>query len=92
MLFPMDGMSSLLEGLIVMRYAEFEAKLVRILSITKIRDNDFDPTLHELEITGRGIQVGGILRGAEAILSGYARQPKTEPAGQSPKRHNRGKD
>jgi circadian clock protein KaiC len=79
---PDQGMSSLLEGLIVMRYAELEARICRLLAITKIRDSDFDPFLHEYKITGRGIEVGGTFRGVEALLSGYGREPQAVLAGQ----------
>jgi circadian clock protein KaiC len=73
-------MSSLLEGLIVMRYAEVEGRICRLLGITKVRDSDFDPFLHEFSITDQGIKVGGVLTGLEAILSGYAREPAALPA------------
>jgi hypothetical protein len=57
-----------------------------------MRDSDFDPHPHELEISGGGIQVGKVLRGAEAILSGYAREPKRVSSGVQPKRRNRSKE
>ncbi|HEU5017513.1 MAG TPA: ATPase domain-containing protein [Pseudolabrys sp.] len=89
MRLPIDGMSSLLEGLMLLRYAEVEGRVQRLLSITKIRDSDFDPFLHEMKITNRGIEVGGRLSGAEAILSGYAREPKAVPTGQLPQKRHR---
>jgi circadian clock protein KaiC len=76
---PSKGLSSLLEGLMLMRYAEGEGQVRRILAITKIRDSGFDPFLHEFKITERGIEVGGTFRGVEAILSGFAREPNVAP-------------
>jgi circadian clock protein KaiC len=73
---PSKGLSSLLEGLILMRYAEIEGRVRRIVSITKIRDSDFDPFLHEFAIRGGGVEVGDVLLGYEALLSGFGREPQ----------------
>jgi circadian clock protein KaiC len=73
---PRLGLSSLLEGLMLMRYTEIDGQVRRIVSVTKIRDSAFDPLLHEYKITERGIEVGGTFTGVEAILSGFAREPK----------------
>jgi circadian clock protein KaiC len=81
---PSQGLSSLLEGLIVMRYTEVDGEVRRLLSITKIRDSSFDPFLHEFQIAERGIEVTGRFSGVEAVLSGYARVPKAVPAGEGP--------
>lgn len=80
---PSQGMSSLLEGLIILRYAELNGQIRRILSITKIRDSDFDPFLHEFEITPNGIEVRGTFVGVEAMLSGHGRAPRVIAAGES---------
>jgi circadian clock protein KaiC len=77
MTLPTYGLSSLLEGLIVLRYAEVRGKVQRLISITKIRDSDFDPYLHEVKITDRGMVVGGTIAGLEALLSGFAREPNS---------------
>jgi circadian clock protein KaiC len=76
MILPAYGLSSLLEGLIVLRYAEVRGRVHRILSITKIRDSDFDSLLHDVTMTDRGMVVGAPMRGLEALLSGFAREPK----------------
>ena len=76
MQLPVDGMSSLLEGLLNMRYVEVRGELRRLIAITKLRDSDFDARLHEFRITARGIEVGEPFRGLEAVLSGYARKPR----------------
>ncbi|MGF7162105.1 circadian clock protein KaiC [Rhodoligotrophos appendicifer] len=75
MQLPIDGMSSLLEGLIVMRFAEIGGLVARVISITKLRDSDFDPYLRQYTISEKGIHVGGTFTGVEAILSGYGREP-----------------
>lgn len=84
---PSKGLSSLLEGLILMRYTELEGRLRRVLSITKIRDSGFDPRLREFEITGRGIEIGEPIQGVEAALSGFAREQRVaEPESRRPGR------
>jgi circadian clock protein KaiC len=76
MQLPVDGMSSLLEGLLNMRYVEVQGELRRLIAITKLRDSDFDARLHEFNITSRGIRVGEPFRGLEALMSGHARKPR----------------
>lgn len=73
---PDKGLSSLLEGLILMRYTELDGRVRRLVSVTKIRDSAFDPGLREFEITSRGIEIGAAIHGMEAVLSGFAREPK----------------
>jgi circadian clock protein KaiC len=73
---PSKGVSSLLEGLILMRYAEVEGQVRRVISVTKIRDSDFDPFLRELNVSTAGLEVGGTFQGVEAILSGFGRETR----------------
>jgi circadian clock protein KaiC len=72
---PTSDLSSLLEGLIIMRYAELEGRIQRLLSITKQRDSGFDPCLRRYEITARGIEVGAAFSGVEGLMSGFAHEP-----------------
>ncbi|MGQ9364996.1 RAD55 family ATPase [Azospirillum sp. ST 5-10] len=78
---PVAGISSLAESMITLRYVEVEARTRRLLSVLKIRDSDFDPSLQEFEITDRGFDVLGPFTGYEQMLSGFAHT--TEPAGGS---------
>jgi circadian clock protein KaiC len=73
---PEKGLSSLLEGLILMRYTELEGRIRRVVSVTKIRDSAFDPGLRVFEVTPRGIEIGERLHGVEAALSGFAHEPR----------------
>jgi circadian clock protein KaiC len=73
---PSKGLSSLLEGLILMRYTELDGRIRRVVSVTKIRDSSFDPRLREFEITARGIEIGAPIHGVEAALSGFAHEQK----------------
>lgn len=68
---PSKGLSSLLEGLILMRYAEVQGQVRRLVSITKIRDSDFDPFLHEFKVVGGRLEVGDVFAGFERLLTGF---------------------
>lgn len=70
---PSKGLSSLLEGLILMRYAEVQGQVRRLVSITKIRDSDFDPFLHEFKVVGGRLEVGDVFAGFERLLTGFGR-------------------
>ena len=86
---PSKGLSSLLEGLILMRYTELDGRIRRVVSVTKIRDSGFDPSLREFEITPRGIEIGEPIHGVEAALSGFAREPKLVRPGDRPQKKHR---
>jgi circadian clock protein KaiC len=85
---PTMGLSPLLESLIVMRFAELEAKVRRVISVMKLRDSDFDAQLCEFEITRKGVRISHSLSHAEALLTGTARlrQPSPPPAATATKR------
>ncbi len=53
------------DNLVLMRYVEVRSRLHRVLSIIKVRNSDFDPTLYEYVITSEGLRIGGVLEGAE---------------------------
>jgi circadian clock protein KaiC len=71
---PVSGLPSLAEVLVLMRYVELQSKLFRLISVFKVRDGAFDPTIREFVITDTGIAVGEPFEGLEAVLSGIARQ------------------
>ena len=79
---PVRGISPLLEDLIVMRYVELNANLHRIVSVLKLRESEFDPTIREFAITKRGLQVLGNLQGVEAIMTGNAHVASGDGKGQ----------
>jgi circadian clock protein KaiC len=72
---PIYGISSLVENLIALRYVEYHSRSRRLLSVLKVRDNDFDANLREFTITDHGIVLGGNFGGAGQVLSGFAREP-----------------
>ncbi|HYH40009.1 MAG TPA: ATPase domain-containing protein [Azospirillum sp.] len=74
---PINGISSLAEGMLALRYVEVEARTRRLLSIVKVRDSGFDPALHEFEITDGGVRIAGRFAGYQGMLRGYAEVPES---------------
>lgn len=70
---PIEGVSTLAETLILLRYVELHSRLSRLISILKVRDGVFDPTIREFLISDAGINVGAPFQATEAVLSGLAR-------------------
>ena len=65
---PIQGLSAATQNIIVLRHVEHEARLLRSLSILKIRDDDYDPSIRELLFTDHGIRLGDKFP-AEVLLS-----------------------
>ena len=75
---PAEGISPLLEDLVVMRFSEVNGALRRIISVLKLRESEFDPAIREFVIDGDGLHVGGRVDGMEAIMTGTAHAPTGE--------------
>jgi circadian clock protein KaiC len=71
---PVSGMSSLAEVMVLLRFVELQSRLYRLISLLKVREGTFDPTIREFAITSGGIAVGEPFEGVEAVLSGMARE------------------
>jgi circadian clock protein KaiC len=71
---PVSGMSSLAEVMVVLRYVELRSRLFRLISLIKVREGTFDPTIREFAITDAGIVVKEPFLGVAAVLSGMARE------------------
>ena len=69
---PIDDLSSLAENLILLRYIELRSQLYRLISLMKVRDSDFDPSLREFTIDFNGLAIRDTPATAEAILSSLA--------------------
>lgn len=54
---PAPDLSSIVDNLLVMRFVEEPGELKRQLSILKIRDNPYDPSLLQVCISDRGLDV-----------------------------------
>lgn len=77
---PFQGMSAIVENLILLRLVELESRLIPVISIAKTRDGERDSTLRKLYISGEGIGLSEPLEEVEGLLTGYARRPAKAPA------------
>lgn len=69
---PAPELSSLVDNLLMLRFVEVEADLRRVLTILKVRDSDYDPSLRDFTITGDGIRLEPSFEKMSMVLSGSA--------------------
>lgn len=78
---PAPEISSIVENLLLLRFAEVRARVHRLLAILKVRDSGYDPRLMEFTIGAGGLEVSDTGESAEALLSGFANTPgPSDPA------------
>jgi circadian clock protein KaiC len=77
---PVNGMSSLADVMVFLRYVEIRSTLYRLISLFKVQEGAFDPTIREFTIIDAGIVVGTPFEGVEAVLSGIAREASRRTA------------
>jgi circadian clock protein KaiC len=63
-------LSYLSDTTVLLRFFESNGRLRRAISVTKSRTSDHALSIHELQLTHRGIEIGQPLDGFEGILSG----------------------
>jgi circadian clock protein KaiC len=71
---PIQGVSSIAEIILVLRYVELRSELHRMVSVLKVRDLGINPALHRFMITSRGIVIEPDSGNAEKILAQAMRQ------------------
>jgi circadian clock protein KaiC len=64
------GISHLADNIILIRYAELNSQLIKVICCLKKRLGDFEPELRQLKIDQKGIHVGEKLENLHGILSG----------------------
>jgi circadian clock protein KaiC len=69
---PRHDLTQLADNLILLRFSETDARMHRLVSILKVRDSDFDPTVREFTISPEGIKIQEGYDTAEAILGSLA--------------------
>jgi circadian clock protein KaiC len=79
---PPAGISAVLENWIALRFTEIGSRLRRLISVLKVRDSGFDPTVREFELTDHGIIVGdpvavGAITDAQADADAPSRPPRS---------------
>ena len=69
---PAPELSSIVDNLFLMRFVEYRAELKRALSVLKMRDSLYEPSLLEVVISNRGIELARSFGDAATVLSGSA--------------------
>lgn len=67
------GLSGLAENVILLRYIERTARLHRVISITKLRDSEFDSALREFFIGKSGIEIAPSSETVLSLMGGEVR-------------------
>jgi circadian clock protein KaiC len=73
---PINGISHIVENMVLLRFVEMRARLYRMLSVLKVRDSEYDSALREYHITPKGVELADTFQSAESILSGRAQPAK----------------
>ncbi len=68
------GVSYLVDNVILLRYAEIDGAIIRVIGCLKKRLGYYQPELRTFSISSEGIQVGGKLSGMHGILTGVPEQ------------------
>ena len=73
-----QGVSALVDNIILLEYVEVASELKRLISIVKQRGAGYDGNVRELLITNRGIELANDPTSARAILEhwGHVRRPR----------------
>ncbi|OQX84885.1 MAG: hypothetical protein B6D63_03580 [Candidatus Latescibacteria bacterium 4484_7] len=64
------GVSYVMDNAILLRFAEVDGRIVRVIGSLKKRLSGFKPELREFEVTGKGLEVGKKIEGLEGVLRG----------------------
>jgi circadian clock protein KaiC len=54
---PINGLSAATQNIILMRHIEHRASMLRVMVILKVRDDDYDARMREIQITDAGIRL-----------------------------------
>jgi circadian clock protein KaiC len=72
-------LSASVENILLLRYVELRSQLHRFISILKVRESAYDPSIREFRITSRGFEVARTSESAEVVL-GQLQIPARAPA------------
>lgn len=65
-----DQVGAALDNIVTLQYVELRSELHRLISILKVRESDFDPSIREFTISEGGLHVANTFGSAEAVLTG----------------------
>ena len=69
------GVSAFVDNLLFLRFVEARGEVKRLMSITKMRDSDFDPGVRAVEIGAAGLRIAGRYAAGGDVI------PSAEPLG-----------
>ena len=67
---PINGMSAATQNIILLRHVEHRAKLLRAMTILKLRDSDYDPGVREVRFTDDGIRLFNTFDNDSSLITG----------------------
>ena len=67
---PINGLSAATQNIILLRHIEHRAAMLRVLAILKVRDDDYDARMRELQITDDGIRLLDTFAAESGVASG----------------------
>jgi circadian clock protein KaiC len=70
---PFSNASRMCHNIVLLRYCELQSRLDRIVGVIKMRDSNFDPTLHAFSIEDNGAVIAGPIPAADQLLLGQPR-------------------
>ncbi|WNG52070.1 AAA family ATPase [Archangium minus] len=65
---PPVSLSASVENILFVRYVELRSQFHRLISILKVRESGYDPSIREFHISARGLEVARTFESAEAVL------------------------
>ena len=71
---PGSEISALAEAMVLLRYVELRSRLCRLISLSKVREGAFDPTIREFSITDTGVVIGKPFEGVQTALDDRAHE------------------
>jgi circadian clock protein KaiC len=67
---PIIGLSAATQNIMLMRHIEYRASMLRVMVILKVRDDDYDARMREIQITDNGIRLLDTFAAELQIASG----------------------
>jgi circadian clock protein KaiC len=67
---PINGLSAATQNIIMLRHIEHRATMLRVLAILKVRDDDYDARMREIQITNDGIRLLDTFAAESRVASG----------------------
>jgi circadian clock protein KaiC len=67
---PINGLSAATQNIMLLRHIEHRATMRRVIAILKIRDDDYDARMRELQITDGGIRLLDTFAAESGVASG----------------------